>query len=255
MNRSFKLKKLISKGYKLYNSSFKNKSIPFRTLMYHSILEEDNNYSSDLWQITRSQFVSHLKFLTDNRFSFYDISYCLRESLPSKGIAITFDDGIIDNYEIAAPLLLEKNIPFTIFVITDNIRRGINHYMNESQLIQISKNPLVTIGSHTRSHKRLSLLSYTEILNEVKESKDYLEQILGKSITAFSYPYGIYNNKIINVVKESGYKLAFNSNFNANYSTQSKHELSRTEIWNTDDLHHFKQKLNGDWDWLKYRYL
>ena len=93
------------------------------------------------------------------------------------------------------------------------------------------------------------------MLEEIKESKEYLEHNLNKKVTAFSYPYGIYNKKTINLVKECGYELAFSSNFGANYSKQSKHLLSRTEIWDTDDLFYFKQKLNCDWDWLKYRSL
>ena len=255
MNRSFTLKKIITKAYKLYNASFQKNPIPFRTLMYHSVKSENKKSSSNLWQITRNQFLSHLNYLIDNQFKFYDISFCLNNVLPSKGIAITFDDGLLDTYKIAAPILLKKNIPFTIFVITDNIRLGKNSYMNESQLVEISKNPLVTIGSHSKSHKKLSKLSHSIMLNEIKESKDYLEQTLGNKITAFSYPYGIYNKKTIKLVRECGYEFAFSSKFNANYSKQCKYSLSRSEIWDTDNLHYFKEKINCDWDWLKYRTL
>ena len=255
MNRYFNLKKIITKAYKRYNAFFEKNPIPFRTLMYHSVQEDHNKSSSNLWQITRNQFLSHLNYLIDNQFSFYDIGFCLKDVLPSKGIVITFDDGLLDTYKIAAPILFEKNIPFTIFVITENIRLGKKSYMNESQLVEISKNPLVTIGSHSKSHKKLSKLSRSIMLKEIKESKDYLEQTLSKKITSFSYPYGIYNKKTINIVKECGYELAFSSNFNANYSKQSKYSLSRSEIWDTDDLYYFKQKLNCDWDWLKYRSL
>ena len=69
----------------------------------------------------------------------------------------------------------------------------------------------------------------------------------------FSYPHGKVNKFIEKKVSQTGYKLAFSSKFNVNKVDENKLALCRNEIWNTDSMQIFKQKLNGDWDWMKYR--
>ena len=69
----------------------------------------------------------------------------------------------------------------------------------------------------------------------------------------FSYPFGKYNDRVKKKVKEVGYKLSFSSNFNINKKNEDRYCLSRNEIWNSDSIDIYNQKLLGNWDWMKYR--
>lgn len=80
--------------------------------------------------------------------------------------------------------------------------------LNWDEILEMSKNPLCTIGAHSKSHCRLSLLSYEAIYNEILSPKTIIEKKIGKQVNHFSYPYGssIDINKI---VEENVSKLGF----------------------------------------------
>jgi peptidoglycan/xylan/chitin deacetylase (PgdA/CDA1 family) len=255
MNRAYKIKKLITYFYKQFNRIEKNQN-NFRTLMYHSIVQDKvSNVNKNIWELQLTIFKDQIKFITENKkFKIYKI-YELLNKIPNNGLCITFDDGYKNNFEFATPILIEKNIPFTIFIITDYIKNSKNRYLNKSMLKELSSNSIVTIGSHSRNHYDLTKLSEKNLEEELEYSKSYLEDLIGKEIYAMSYPYGKYNDRVKDKVKKTGYKLAFTSDFNKNFKEQNKINLSRNEIWNTDTIKVFNEKLNGDWDWLKYRNL
>jgi NADPH2:quinone reductase len=66
----------------------------------------------------------------------------------------------------------------------------------------------VLVGSHTVSHPNLRAIPETEVVNELVQSKKYFESIIGKKITWFAYPGGLYNAQVRNVVSETGYDFA-----------------------------------------------
>lgn len=107
--------------------------------------------------------------------------------------------------------------------------------LNSQEIKELSKNPLITIGSHTLTHPFLSQLDKNEIRVELEQSKRKLEKIVGDEIELFAYPYGgkkSYNLSIIKLLKELGYKKAFttiskNIDINDNLYT-----LSRCVVYN-----------------------
>ncbi len=248
MSKFYKKKLLISQIYKI----FKNNHNSFRTLMYHSVLDDNSGIkNNELWELKYSLFKDHIDRIKDIK-KIYS-SEILLSDCPTNGASITFDDGYQDTYEKAAPYLFEKNVPFTIFVITNFIKNKKKGYMSENMLKDLSNNDLVTIGSHTENHFKLTGLNDKELFNELYNSKVYLEDLLSKNIMSLSYPHGKHNNKVREKVKEAGYKLAFSSKFNSNEKQEDKLCLSRNEIWNSDTIDILNQKLLGNWDWMKYR--
>ena len=222
-----------------------------RVLMYHSVTKEDS--LDDIWSIGSTSFTDHLAYFCDNKdINLYSCTDLILES-PKDGIMITFDDGYRNNFEIAAPLLFKFKIPFSIFVITDYIKKAKKNYMDENMLKELAENPLVSIGSHSKSHVRLTQCGPKELTNEISVSKSYLEDLLGIPIDLFSYPHGDINSAVRSEVLASGYKLGFSSHYDVNRKNQDKLKLNRNEIWNTDNLSALKKKLQGDFDWLKYR--
>ena len=250
MNSSLKRKKIITKVYKILN---RNQNF-FRTLMYHSVFDDKiENKADNMWCLSLSLFKEQINLLKRNTIKKIYKSEILMTEAPSHGLSITFDDGYLDTYKIAAPLLIENNVPFTIFIITDFIKNKKKGYMNESMLKELSNNPLVTIGSHTVNHHQLTQINDKLIFDELNYSKSYLENLLGEKIETLSYPHGKFNEKIKQKVFDSGYELAFSSKFGVNKNNEDKLALSRSEIWNTDIIEIFNEKLKGNWDWLRYK--
>ena len=252
MLSNFKIKQLITKIHKNLRIFNRNEKY-FRTLLYHSVFkatfEEQNQ---DIYKLDFKLFKDQIEYLIEiKNYDFYSTDI-LKDKTPMNGIALTFDDGYFDNFNLVAPYLLEKKIPFTIFVITNFIKNSKKGFMNEENLKELSNNSLVSIGSHTCNHDDLTKINHEKVLEELKGSKSYLENLLGKEISLMSYPFGKYNNFVKKKVIEVGYKLAFSSNFYFNNENQDKLTLCRNEIWNSDILEVFDEKLKGNWDWLRY---
>ena len=113
-------------------------------------------------------------------------------------IAITFDDGLEDLYTLAYPFLREHNIPFTAFIVTDFLDK--EGYITTEQLKEMSKDPLVTIGSHGVSHIIFPKLSTENKKNELIESQKILQEIIGKDITFFAYSHGQYDKETLSMM-------------------------------------------------------
>jgi peptidoglycan/xylan/chitin deacetylase (PgdA/CDA1 family) len=131
-------------------------------------------------------------------------------------VCLTFDDGYSDNYTIALPLLQRLNIPFTVYVTTGFIdnRLSISWYPNQqlglsrTELVALDQEPLCTIGAHTVSHLHLDKLAKEEQQHEILQSKQELEEVLGKPVNHFSYPHGAYNSDTLDIVKSAGFRSA-----------------------------------------------
>ena len=249
------MKSLIKSSITFFYSSLLRRNVEnqsLRVLMYHSI--SPSKHQGDLWSVDLEYFSQHMEHINATKDLTIHSSKELFFGIPDDGIVITFDDGYSDNFDYAAPILFDLNIPFSIFVVSDYIKDAKKNYMNPSQLRELSKNPLVSIGSHSKTHIPLTDCSKEELKNEISGSKADLEDLLGKEVSMFSYPHGKFNTQIKEMVAKD-YKLAYTSHYDVNEPSQDKLALNRNEIWGSDNLLNFKGKLNGDWDWMKYRSL
>lgn len=126
--------------------------------------------------------------------------------LPEKSVVLTFDDGYRDFYTDVFPVLKKYQVKAVAFVIPNFIDRPDN--LTAWMLSEIIKSGLVEIGAHTMNHSYLSGLPLEKVQYEVKQSKKYLEKNFDISVTTFAYPYGAFNNTVIDVVKNSGFTSA-----------------------------------------------
>ena len=78
-------------------------------------------------------------------------------------------------------------------------------FLSWNQINEMNKDPLITIGSHTLTHRILTKISYADAKKEIFESKLYIEKMLGETITSFCYPDGHFSKRIIDLVKNAGY--------------------------------------------------
>lgn len=168
-------------------------------------------------------------------------------------IAITFDDGYADNLHIVYPLLAERGIPYTVFVTSDFIRNRKEGFLSCDELKQLASQPGVIIGAHSCSHCHLTRCSDNQLQAELQDSKHFLEDLIGRSVTSLAYPYGSSDRRVMEAALSAGYELGACSRFDINHSSRDPLMLNRCVILNNDKKKILKQKIMGDWDWYRWR--
>lgn len=191
--------------------------------MYHSVGYPPKAAKLKSLYLSPKRFKNHIKVLKLFGYSFLDSEDFLitkKEGFDKnkKSIIITFDDAYLDIFENALPFLIENNIKAIVFVPTGLIGKynaWDSHVLNvkkpiaDINLIREFSNLGIEFGSHTISHPYLTKISKNEAFKEIKDSKKMLEDIIGKEVLSFCYPYGDLNEFIVDAVKSAGYKLAF----------------------------------------------
>ncbi|MDP4133757.1 MAG: polysaccharide deacetylase family protein, partial [Bacillota bacterium] len=151
----------------IYN--FPAKGIP--VLMYHSISSRPNNSLC----VPEIQFAKEMEWLSNQNYhcltieEFY-LALVDDDPLPEKSILLTFDDGYVDNYKVALPILEHYNFKATFFIIVNSIGA---EGMSLDQIKELTKKGY-SIGSHTSNHLDLSILSAKRQENELMISKQKL---------------------------------------------------------------------------------
>lgn len=135
--------------------------------------------------------------------------------VPFKSVLITFDDGFLSNYEYAFPLLKKYNMNATIFLIgesisygTDNWNGSLHDYMSKNIIKKCKEEyPNITFASHSYSLHIKNAVSNKTIEEIESDIQNFNKNIINTQY--YCYPYGEYNNKMIETLKNNNYKLAF----------------------------------------------
>jgi peptidoglycan/xylan/chitin deacetylase (PgdA/CDA1 family) len=196
------------------------------TLMYHKIGDyPSGSQLAKLW-VTTSDFRKQLTYLRDHDYTpitFSDWRDAEKgiKPLPGKPLIITFDDGYMNNYELAYPILSEFKFKACIFLVYETMD-GHNAWHNPesepwlkmltwAQIKEMQESKLIEFGSHTMRHRNLSQTPIADVRWEVSESKLRLEDKLGKEMVGFAYPYGAgaYQQDVRQAVLDAGYRFDF----------------------------------------------
>ncbi len=233
-----------------------------RILMYHRIADLDNY---DQLTVGVENFENQMAWLSSNRkvFSLSDVVERISKGKPDTNlIAVTFDDGYLDNLEYALPILEKYQIPATIFITSDFAAQRKSHprYQNESKRLhlnwqevkKLSNHPLITIGSHTITHPMLSEQSDNDALVEVSGSKSEIEASLAMGVRHFCYPSGNFTEREETYVQQCGYISAVTVKPGMNTNKSNLYALRRTEVTDRDSLKLLQQKLDGAFDIFHY---
>ncbi|WP_036673878.1 polysaccharide deacetylase family protein [Pedobacter heparinus] len=131
-------------------------------------------------------------------------------ALPSKPIMFTFDDTDMDQFTIAAPTLKKYGYKAVYFIMTVSIgKKGkFVDYMSKEQIKQLSDEGNV-IGSHTYDHKNFKKYQGKDWEEQLDKPTKKLEEITGKKMTEFAYPFGLWNAEGIPELKKRGFRMAF----------------------------------------------
>lgn len=173
-------------------------------LAYHSL--DPERFPNKL-AVSPGLFRKHMLWLRQNRFQVTGLEACAKaewkEALRERKASITFDDGYLDNYRHAFPVLRESGFSAAFFVTTEDI--GKKGFMTWEMLREMAAVPGIEIGSHTLEHKPLTDISEKEAWASLVASKKILEEKLGREIRGISYPCGSFNEKILEMARGAGY--------------------------------------------------
>lgn len=225
----------------------------FRILMYHAIGTPALDDRLNLFSLSSKQFQWQMQMLANWKHGSID---SLSESaLQGRGrqIAITFDDGYLDNLRVAAPILVELGLPFSVFITSEFIRKAKPGFLSPENLRELANLPGVQIGAHGASHIPLTKCNDELLNSELSSSKHYLEDVLGCKILHMAYPYGAVDRRVRDAALDAGYQLGVCSQAGINNAERDAMLLTRTQIVSLDNQRIFSQKLHGNWDWYRWR--
>ncbi|MFH1962084.1 MAG: polysaccharide deacetylase family protein [bacterium] len=176
--------------------------------------------------------------------------------LPKKSIILTFDDGYQDNYLYAFPILKKYGFTATVFLVKEQIGK-VNQWdilPGEEPIRLLSIDEIkemagygISFGAHTVTHPHLAQLSKEEARSEIAQSGKGLEEIIGKEVTSFCYPYGEFNNEIKQMTKDAGYKCACA----CDTEEPDIFALARVQIFPKTSLFGFWKKIQGWYPWYR----
>jgi len=173
-------------------------------LMYHSLDE-----SGSVVSVSPAQFEDQAAQLASGPRPVVTLD---RVRQTPGAIAITFDDGMCSFADVALPILERYRLPATVFIVSDRVGLA-NHWQPDSwsipslplmSLHQIRALPphLVTIGAHSATHPDLTRLSMDRVRSEVAAGRASIEDMIGRPIDSFAYPFGRFNRSVREIVSQ-----------------------------------------------------
>ncbi len=180
---------------------------PKRILTFHDI---SDGFDLSITRLGSGGFRKIIEYISESGLGGVNLSGQRKE----KDIGLTFDDGWQSFYTIAYPILKEFGFSATLFVIPGYMGKMSSwDYAKRNHLrwneIQALTDEGIEIASHSVNHVDLRGLNDRQLEHEVADSKKEIEDKIGRPVKYFSYPYGRYNQRVIEAVKRAGYEKAY----------------------------------------------
>lgn len=230
-------------------------SVRLPILMYHQVAD-DGPPGLARWRVPVARFAEQMAFLRREGFHTVtpdDWAQALRRNrpLPGRPVLITSDDAYCDFAENAWPVLQAQGLSATLFVIAGKVGGVADWDADAGEPAPLLDWPGlralagqgVSIGSHSVTHRRLSRLTTREVYEETLRSRAIIAAELGRTPTAFCYPYGAHDQVVAQAVVESGYVMGFTCIPGASTLADNPMRLPRIEINGGDDLVSFSRKV------------
>ena len=177
-------------------------------LAYHSIGKDNGEVGAGLYCVKEGEFRKQMEYVAKRSETVSCGNSFDAKVFGDSLLGVSFDDGDISNYKLAYPILKEFGLKAYFFIIGNRI--GTDGYMDWDEIKELRDNGMI-IGSHGMTHRILAGLSDDELDYELKDSKKILEENLDQRIDYISIPRGFYTEKILEKIKEAGYKKIFTS--------------------------------------------
>jgi len=189
-------------------------------LMYHAV--EAGEPSGYGYAVSAAQFERQLDAIRRAGFETISLGWLFdgldgKAPLPRKPIVLTFDDAYRNIYEVAWPLMRERAMTGTLFVVADHVG-GSNEWdqakgMPRLELLDVAELKSLAdagweIGSHGCRHLELAKADENQQREEIFRSKSQLKSLLGIAPDFYTYPYGSHTTSVKEMLREAGYRGA-----------------------------------------------
>mgnify|MGYP001810268911 CR=1 FL=1 len=131
------------------------------------------------------------------------------QPLPDKTVGLSIDDAWMTVHRNAWPKLKAANLPFTLFVVTDETDRGGTEYMNWDQIREMTQSGLVTIGSQGAGHPHMPALSQASVAEDLARAAARFQAELGTVPKLFAWPFGEMSREAEQALRAAGYQAGF----------------------------------------------
>jgi len=231
-------------------------------LCYHGVTERLNRHPNDPTglHIRADRFEAQLDHLRRHYrvISLAEFLEARRTNapLPRKSVVLTFDDGYRNFLTGALPRLAAREMPASVFLITDRIpaeshagRNGWSELDDETFLSWEEVRELhehgVEFGSHTCSHRKLSQIAATDVDNELRLSQQKIGTHLSQATMPLAFPYGAYSETVVAMARELPYTCALTTDAGTNGPSTDLFLLRRNLIGDDDDEALFAARVSG----------
>lgn len=203
----------------------------FPILEYHMITDKPPK-GVEVYNVPPQEFAAQLDYLQQNGYTTMTLREFMQAkhgkiTLPEKPVVLTFDDGYENIYTEMLPILEAHKMKAVVYVITNEL--GKPGYLTLEQVKDMQRRG-VEIGSHTADHLALVTLSGEFLMNQVRNSKIFLEWNGLETIYEFSYPNGAYNSDLIEILKRENYLTAVTGDVGLNTLETNPYALKRVHI-------------------------
>ena len=252
------------------------KKIP--VLMYHSVSNDKERVSHPYFAVntTPGVFSRQMQYLSDSGYRAVHLDAALDlirsgSGTGEKVVVLTFDDGYMDFYEEAVKTLRRVGFAATVYLPSSLIGDRFSRSFNEKACLTWDRVRELSLaghafGSHSATHRLLRELGREELEEEIRRSKQVIEDKIGKPVDSFSHPYafpeedGAYMRRLRDLLAEAGYRHGVSTNIGRISREDDRYFLRRIPVNSFDDRELFHAKLIGGYDWLfaaqkAYKYL
>lgn len=217
----------------------------FVVLCYHRFVAHPEKFTEPLseYRFPQAEFRWQMQYFKDHGITPISMQQLKDywfggKPLPPRPVLLTFDDGFRSLYDVMFPILRQFKYPGVLFLYTDFIRDQGDSLTLED--IKVMQKYGMELESHTKSHLNLGYVEEKKkaadfsvlLTRELSDPLDYIEKEFDYTPTTLAYPYGVYDDKIVQETQKLNYQLAFTVNPGPNDRTVPPLKLKRDLILN-----------------------
>ena len=237
-------------AFPIVESSARVARVPI--LMYHYVSDPPPGSDSLRWSlsVTPANLDAQMNYLKQAGYqaiTLYDLYEGLTQGrpLPDRPIILTFDDGYVDAFTFAMPILRKYGLVGTFFVLTGPADRlGAGGYLNWAQVRAMSEAGM-DMELHSREHVDLRNRSNEYLVHQIAGGKQSLEAYTGKPVRWFAYPSGQYDAAVVRMLQSAGFLGSVTTLPGQTHTAAGLFDLRRVRIFGSDTLESFKKAVEG----------